>query len=158
MTHPNHLGLAFAIASTTHENQLDRGGNAYILHPTRVMMRLRTTDSELMQMAIMHDVIEDSDGKVTIKTLEELGFSKRVTECLALLTHDKEVEYETYIMRIASNKDAIRVKMEDLRDNMDVTRLKGLREKDFERMKKYSKAYTFLKATLENMGAVGYTK
>lgn len=158
MTHTNYLGLAFTIASTVHENQRDLGGNAYITHPVRIMMRLRTTDEELMQMAILHDAIEDSFGKVTIQSLIDQGFSKRVTDGLSLLTHNKDDDYETYIMKIASNMDAIRVKLEDLRDNSDITRLKGLREKDFERMKKYSKAYTVLKNTLENYKAVGYTK
>lgn len=154
----NLLGTAIAIASVVHETQKDQGGNAYILHPMRVMQRLRTTDEELMQIAIMHDVVEDSDGAWTIQKLVETGFSKRVTDALALMTHDKGEDYEIYIRRIASNTDAIRVKMEDLRDNSDITRLKGLRDKDFARMQKYNKAFIFLKNTLENMKAVGYTK
>lgn len=156
MTHPNLLGLAISIAAQVHESQKDRGGHAYILHPMRIMLRLRTTDEELMQIAILHDVVEDSDGKFTLTRLSELGFSKRVTDALALLTHDKETPYEAYITKIATNVDAIKIKLEDLRDNSDITRLKGLRKKDFERMEKYNKAFVFLKDTLENLKKVGY--
>lgn len=155
---PNLLGLAISLAAQVHEKQKDRGGNAYILHPMRIMLRLRTTDEELMQMAILHDVIEDSEGGYTLEKLQELGFSLRVLSALALLTHNKDEDYDSYIMKIASNVDAVRIKMEDLRDNSDITRLKGLREKDFERMKKYNKAFIFLRETLENMKKVGYTK
>lgn len=54
------LGKAIAIAATAHQSATDKGGKAYILHPLRVMMRLRTDDEELMQIAVLHDVVEDS--------------------------------------------------------------------------------------------------
>lgn len=152
----NLLGTAIAIAAEVHEDQTDKGENAYILHPLRIMMRLRTDDEELMQIAVMHDVIEDSNGRYTIERLRDIGFSKRVCKALALLTHDPRDDYEEYIMRISSNKDAILVKLKDLHDNGDFTRLKGLREKDYERMAKYQKAYMFLKEALANMRKTGY--
>lgn len=150
------LGRAIAIAASVHETQKDMGGNAYILHPIRLMMRLRTDDQELMQIAILHDSIEDSDGDVTIDSLCKEGFSERVLAALRRLTHNKNEPYEDYIKNITTNKDAVRVKLEDLRDNSDITRLKGLREKDFTRMVKYHKAYHFLKSALEAMEKVGY--
>jgi hypothetical protein len=139
----NMLGKAIAIASTVHHPQKDKGGNAYILHPIRIMMRLRSNDEELMSIAILHDTVEDSEW--TLKDLKEVGFSKRVTDALALLTHDPNDSYMEYIKKISTNADAVRVKLEDLRDNSDITRLKGLREKDIERMEKYHRAYLFLK-------------
>lgn len=149
------LGKAIAIASEVHEHQKDKGGNAYILHPIRIMMRLRTDDEELMQIAILHDVLED-DKSWSIRQLQHRGFSSRVTDALELLTHDPKVEYQQYIQMVATNCDATRVKKEDLRDNSDITRLKGIREKDFKRMEKYHRAYLFLKKTLENMENCGY--
>jgi hypothetical protein len=53
-------------------------------------------------------------------------------------------DYDTFIRRCAMNPDARRVKREDIKDNSDVTRLKGLRQKDFERLEKYARAYTYL--------------
>ncbi len=139
------LGTAIAIAATIHETQTDKGGNAYILHPIRIMMRLRTDDEELMSIAILHDVVEDSKGVVTLEFLKEKGFSDRVVTALTLLTHDKDVPYDQYIRRIATNRDATLVKLGDLKDNSDLSRLKGVRAKDFERHEKYIRAYTYLK-------------
>lgn len=139
------LGTAIAIAATIHETQTDKGGNAYILHPIRIMMRLRTDDEELMSIAILHDVVEDSKGVVTLEFLKEKGFSDRVVTALTLLTHDPKVPYDQYIRQIATNKDATTIKLGDLKDNSDLSRLKGVRAKDFERHEKYIRAYTYLK-------------
>jgi len=96
------------------------------------------------------------DSSVTIETLVSRGFSARVTEALVLLTHDKNEPYDQYIKRVAMNRDAALVKLEDLRDNSDITRLKGLREKDFERIEKYHRAFVFLRTSIEAMDKVGY--
>lgn len=149
------LGRAIAIASAVHQDQKDKGGHAYILHPIRIMMRLRTNDAELMQIAILHDVVEDSK-EWTVEKLALEGFSHRVTTALTLLTHDPSEDYQAYVKRIATNVDAIRVKLEDIRDNSDVTRLKGLQERDFKRMEKYHRAYMFLRSALSNMENCGY--
>jgi len=136
------LGQAIALAAEVHEGQVDKGGFAYILHPLRVMNNLNSTDKELCCIAVMHDVIEDS--KVTLDDLEELGFTIRVIAGVRALTHLKGEDYQDYIERAACNNDARLVKMQDLRDNSDITRLKGLTEKDFKRMEKYQKAWSFL--------------
>lgn len=155
-TNGTMLGRAVALAAAVHEQQTDRGGHAYILHPLRMMMRLRTRDTELMCIAVLHDVIEDSDGAITVERLREEGYSDRVLAALQLLTHDKTVPYDAYVRGIATNRDAIRVKLEDLRDNSDITRLKGLRQKDFERVERYNRAFVFLETTLATMDKVGY--
>ena len=138
------FGTAMRIASQVHEKQKDKGGNSYILHPIRIAMRLRTTDEELMQIAILHDVVEDSN--VTIDFLKKEGFSDRVLVALDLLTHKCDDSYEEYIEKISKNVDAIKIKLEDLRDNSDITRLKGLSVKDFKRMEKYHRSYVFLRS------------
>ena len=130
---------AMFIAAREHLGMRDKGGNAYILHPMRIVMRLRTNDEELMSMAVLHDVIEDS--KLTFEDLKEEGFSDRVINGLKLLTHQKGVSYDDYIDAMRGNLDALRIKREDLRDNSDITRLKGLRQKDFDRMEKYIRAF-----------------
>lgn len=145
----SNLGTAIAIAAIAHETHKDKGGNAYILHPIRVMMRLRTDDEELMCVAVLHDVVEDSDVW-TLERLRERGFSGRVLMALELLTHsDPNESYMDYVKKISTNRDALRVKLEDLRDNSDITRLKGLREKDFARMEKYHRAFLYLKRVEE---------
>ena len=131
---------ALEIACQVHKNQTDKAGKSYILHPIRVAMRLRTNDEELMSIAVLHDVLEDSSS-VTIDTLNEAGFTPRVTTALKYLTHNTSITYEAYIADMLNNLDAMLVKREDLRDNSDITRLKGLTEKDFARMQKYQKAF-----------------
>lgn len=133
------FGKAMFIAAREHMNARDKGGHAYILHPMRIAMRLRTSDEELMSIAVLHDVIEDS--KVTFDDLRANEFSERVISALKLLTHQKGVSYDEYIERMRGNRDALTIKREDLRDNSDITRLKGISDKDFERMKKYQKAF-----------------
>lgn len=141
---------AMFIAAREHLGVRDKGGNAYILHPMRIAMRLRTNDEELMSIAILHDVVEDS--KLTFDDLKAEGFSDRVITALRLLTHQKGVSYDDYIDAMQGNKDALKVKREDLRDNSDITRLKGLREKDFERMNKYIRAFAKVEQYLKDLG------
>ncbi len=138
----NVLASAIALAATAHEDQIDKGGKAYILHPIRMMMRLRTNDEELMAIAILHDVVEDSD--ISTKDLIELGYSVRIIAGVDALTRQDDETYDQFIKRCAQNRDAKLVKREDLRDNSDITRLKGLRQKDFERLEKYSRAFIYL--------------
>jgi guanosine-3',5'-bis(diphosphate) 3'-pyrophosphohydrolase len=141
------LSKALNIASSVH-NYYDKGGTSYILHPIRIMMRLRTDDEELMCIAVLHDVVEDSD--ISISDLREEGFSERILEALELLTHREADSYQEYIEQIALNYDAVLVKMQDLRDNMDASRLKGATEKDIERMGKYMRSYNYLKGIRES--------
>lgn len=146
------LTKAIAIASEAHKNQLDKGGAAYILHPLRVMFQVQSDDPELMQIAVLHDVVEDSSW--TLERLRKEGFSERVLDALTLLSRGDE-DYDIYIERIAQNHDAIMVKLSDLRDNSDISRLKGIREKDFERLKKYHRSYLKLQDELKRHSETG---
>lgn len=142
------LGKAIAIAAKGFENRNDKGGEPYILHCLRVMNNLHTRDKELQSIAVLHDCIED--GVCTLGELAKEGFSIRVITALNLLTHDKSTPYDEYISALSSNRDAVQVKLSDLRDNSDITRLKGLGKDDLERMYKYHKAYTYLKGAFKN--------
>lgn len=140
----NLLGQAIFIAATAHRDQKDKGGKAYILHPLRLMMRLRTDDEELMQIAVLHDVFEDHGDVWCLNDLAVRGFSDRVINALRILTHKKDQSYHDYIMSMVDNHDCIRVKIEDLRDNSDIMRLKGISEKDNARIEKYHKYFLIL--------------
>tara|TARA_Y100000034_G_C6644257_1_gene281753 strand:- start:172 stop:603 length:432 start_codon:yes stop_codon:yes gene_type:complete len=139
------LGKAIAFASKIHELQKDSCGKPYILHPIRIMMKLAyTDDQELMSIAILHDVVEDCD-EVSLQTLRDMGFSERVVTGVADLTRWASQTYEDHIERVSINPDARMIKLQDLKDNSDITRLKGLSKRDFDRMKKYQRAYVYLK-------------
>lgn len=138
------LSKAIYIATKIHRDQYDKGGKPYILHPLHIMNQLMF-DVELATIGVLHDVIEDSKGRVDFVTLTLAGFSRRILEGLDLLTHKEGDDYlGVYIKNICSNYDAIRVKRKDLEHNSDITRLKGIRPKDIERIEKYHKAFLIL--------------
>ena len=107
---------------------MDKGGKPYILHCLRVMDSVKHLGPEVMQIAVGHDLVEDTD--VTLVYLKEQGFSDRVVEAIKLLTHDQAMSYDVYIKRLSFNDDAKAVKKADLKDNTNISRLKGLRKKD----------------------------
>jgi len=138
------LGTAIAITSEAFKKTTDKGGKPYILHCLHVMNKMKyMNDEELMIIAVLHDLVEDTSW--TFCNLKDAGFSSRVINALMKLTHKQNEEYGDYIGRVSTNKDAILVKLQDLRHNSDVTRMKGIRKKDLDRIEKYHKAYNYLK-------------
>ena len=85
------------------------------------------------------------DTSVTFNQLAELGIDGEVLAAVRLLTHDKSVAYLDYVRKVKENPIAREVKMSDLRDNMDLKRLKSLTDEDIRRIKKYHEAYIILK-------------
>ena len=136
------LAKAIAIVSTAFEKKLDKGGHPYILHCLNVMNQMPNTDYELMSIAVLHDLVEDTHW--TLQMLRDEGFSERIVNAVACLTHDPNVSYDDYIKIISTNKDARLVKLADLRHNSDITRLKGLKKSDHERLEKYCRSYVYL--------------
>lgn len=136
------LAHAIEIAAKGFVNKTDKSGEPYILHVLRVMNNLHTRDKELQIIAVLHDCVEDN--VCTIEDLYKHGFSERVLAAIRLLTHEKDISYDNYIKQLSSNEDARLVKLADLRDNSDITRLKDLGVKDIERIEKYHRAYTYL--------------
>jgi len=138
------LSKAIRIAAEAFEGKYDKGGKPYILHCLHVMSQMPEDDEELRCIAVLHDLIEDTNW--TISRLIEQEFSDRVVTGILDLTHEDDVSYDTYLKRLALNKDAVKVKLADLRHNSDITRLKGLRKKDFDRLEKYHRAYEYLRS------------
>ena len=138
MEEQEHLELAIYIATLSHRKQFDKGGKPYILHPLHLMNQLMF-DTELAIIAVLHDVVEDSN--TTISNLKANGFSQRVISAVDLLTHKKNQSYDEYIGGICTNYDAVRVKRRDIEHNSDMTRLKGVGRKDLDRMEKYHRAF-----------------
>jgi (p)ppGpp synthase/HD superfamily hydrolase len=138
----SQLEKAIAIALQAHEGATDKTGQAYILHPLRLMMQMDSEEEQIT--AVLHDVVEDST--ITLEDLADAGFSKNVLEALALLTHDKGlVSYADYIVGISENPLARKVKIADLEHNMDIRRLQApLSEADLERLSKYRRAWEVL--------------
>ena len=138
MDQQKQLAAAIQIAVNAHAAQFDKGGKPYILHPLHLMNQL-LFDPELAAIAVLHDVVEDSN--ITFETLKQAGMSDRVIAALRLLTHQPKQSYDDYVQQICPNYDAIRVKRKDLEHNSDITRLRGIEQKDLIRMQKYHKAF-----------------
>ena len=154
------LQRAISIAVEAHEGQVDKGGNPYILHPMRVMMSLRTVDE--MIVGVLHDVVEDcSDRGFGWERLEEEGFSKTVLDALKSVTKtpgeerhfktlngdERVTAYLRFVDRAKSNPIGRRVKRADIYDNLNVTRIDKLTEKDLARLNQYKVALQHLDAT-----------
>jgi len=130
------LNKAIVLAAQAHEGQFDKGGNPYILHPLRVMMNCESEDAKIC--AILHDVVEDAD--VSFEDLKLQGFSNEIITALDCLTKREGESYDDFISRILPNETACRVKLADLIDNMDLTRIQNPSKEDEARIQKYKLA------------------
>jgi len=142
------LTRAIIIAAQAHSGQTDKGGRPYILHPLRVMMN-QLADLEQI-CAVLHDVIEDS--AVSLEDLRIEGFDEEVLRTLELLTNrDKGSSYDAFIKRIceSGNQAALRIKLADLEDNLDSTRIALLSPADKARVEKYSMSRDKIVAALK---------
>jgi hypothetical protein len=135
------LNRAIEIATKSHEGATDKYGVPYINHVTRVM-NMGQTDNEKI-VGVLHDVIEDTQW--TFEDLEKEGFSKEVIDALKCVTKTSEDEdYAEFITRVKINPLAVKVKLNDLTDNLDVKRMPEVLESDLKRLNKYLRAYNEL--------------
>ena len=136
------LERAIEIAARTHAGQVDKGGAPYILHPLRVMLRVAPGAQQIV--AVLHDVVEDSD--VTFEDLEREGFSAEVLAGLRAVTKIEGESYEDFVARAALDPVGSKVKLADLAENSDLSRIAQPSQKDLERVEKYRKAIAYLSA------------
>lgn len=141
------LERAIRIAVKVHKGQTDKYDAPYIGHVLRVSGAGRTEDEKIV--GALHDVVEDSDW--TFDDLRKAGFAEHIVAAVKALTKQSDDEdYEHFVERTRKNPLAIRVKLNDLQDNMDVRRIPGeMGEKDVKRMNKYLKAWRTLISDFE---------
>lgn len=132
----NQLEKAIKIALEAHEKQVDKAGKTYILHPLRLMVQMPT--EELQIIAVLHDVVEDSN--FTFEDLIKEEFSPRIIKALRAITKQENEPYGDFIQRVKKNPLATQVKIVDLKDNSNLNRLQNPTKIDLERIKKYEKA------------------
>jgi (p)ppGpp synthase/HD superfamily hydrolase len=133
------LERTIALAVRQHAGQSDKSGAPYILHPLRMMTRMNTP--ETMMVAVLHDVVEDTD--TTLADLQAEGFPESVIAAVDAVSRRKTETYEEFVSRAGANALARDVKIADLEDNMNLLRLgtAGLSEKDVERLNRYLRAW-----------------
>ena len=134
------LERAINIAVKAHKGQKDKSGKPYIEHLLRVMYMGNTEDEKIC--GVLHDLVEDTDW--TFEDIEMEGFSNDIISALRCLTKGGNEDYDKFIQRVLTNPLAIKVKLKDLTDNMDVKRFQKLNAIDFERLNKYLKSYNLL--------------
>ncbi|AWI77566.1 guanosine-3',5'-bis(diphosphate) 3'-pyrophosphohydrolase [Parazoarcus communis] len=140
------LERAIALAAEAHAGQVDKAGQPYILHPLRVMLRVRTDEERIA--AVLHDVVEDTH--VTLEALAQEGFSQAILTAVAALT---KLPGETRLeaaSRAAVDSVARTVKLADNAENMNLSRIENPTEKDFARLKEYESVRALLLSTTAN--------
>ena len=136
------LELARQLAKEYHKGQVDKAGVDYFSgHITSVVNGVDTVEEKIV--AYLHDILEDTE--LSYLDLMVLEFSDKVINAVMFLTKDKKEKYEDYLKRVKNNELARAVKLSDLTNNMDLSRLKEITEVDKKRLEKYKKAYKYLK-------------
>ena len=139
------IDRAIQIAVTAHTGQIDKGGDPYILHPLRVMLRMRTEEERIT--ALLHDVVEDSD--FTLEDLTAEGFSANIITAVEALTKRAGESRIEAAQRAAMHPLARIVKLADNAENSDLSRISQPTEKDYERLEQYRQ----VRKILESAGA-----
>ncbi len=134
--------MALKLCFEAHKEQPDKSGLPYVFHPFHLAEQMETEETTIV--ALLHDLVEDTE--YTIEDLIDMGFDKRVTDAIALMTHADGVEYMAYVAAIKENPIAKAVKLADLRHNSDLTRLDIVDEKALKRREKYLQAIALLEA------------
>lgn len=146
------LERAIALAVEKHAGQVDKAGSPYILHPLRVMLAV---DGEYERMAaVLHDVVEDC--VVTPSDLRGRGFPEPVVEAIEALTKRPDEHgpdrYFDFVERAGQNDIARAVKLADIADNMDLSRIESPTEEDHLRVERYRKARKLLELVGRDRG------
>ncbi|WP_417428796.1 phosphohydrolase [Halpernia sp.] len=137
------LYKAIRIAEKAHRKQTDKFDAPYIGHVMRVMNAGKTIDEKIV--GILHDVLEDCP-EITSETLRQEGFAEHQIFAIECLSKTSELmDYDDFVKKVEQSPLAIAVKINDLKDNMDLVRFTNLMtERDFKRLNKYLKAYQYL--------------
>lgn len=146
----NDIYKALELAMILFKNDTDKGGHPYAIHLSYIYSHVDTIEQKII--ALLHDVIEYN--KATKEELLDIGFSKKIVDDVAVLSRGKKVTYNSYIDKLLKEAsfDALHVKMADLENNMDLTRIKNPTVDDYERVeKRYTPAYEKIRNKLEEM-------
>lgn len=119
------LGIATNIAEKAHEGQERWDGEPYITHPKYVANKFN--DVECKIVAILHDVIEDTD--VGVQDLIKVGIPDSLIGSIIAITKIDCEDYKHYILRVKDDEIATKVKIEDLRHNTSDLKKGSMRDK-----------------------------
>src|ERR1039457_1150634 len=153
----SRLDRAIQIAVETHSEQTDLGGYPYMLHPLRVLCaveshirNMKIADREsILCSAVLHDVIEDSKYRIYAEESIKFRISDITFKTVKTLSRNKEESWNKYINRVNEHWAPRIIKICDLKDNLDNSRLKEITDIDLNRNRMYTKALIKLQKTEE---------
>lgn len=126
---------AKALAYRAHAGQVDKAGRPYIEHVARVAARV-ADDPEAEAVAWLHDVLEDAP-----ELWGEVARLHEPTPTIVIRLSRGGVDSVAYYAAIRRSPIALRVKLADIADNADESRLALLDEATANRLRrKYAKA------------------
>ena len=134
------LERAIEIAARAHAGQVDKAGQPYILHPLRLLLAVGSVHERMA--AVLHDVVEDTS--VTLDDLQAEGFPGEVLDAVRALTKTAGESRIAAAKRAAANPVARAVKLADVADNMDLSRIAQPTERDYARLKEYEEVWALL--------------
>ena len=144
MIYTDKTKKAMKLCYEAHKDQVDKSGLPYVFHPAHVAEQM--TDEATTIVALLHDVVEDTD--YTLEDLAAEGFGKDILEAVALMTHEDDVPYLDYVAKLKDNPIARAVKLADLAHNSDLSRIGEVDDETRKRLEKYKKATALLKGSI----------
>ena len=147
---PDLLYKTLELVLKVFDDKVDKGGLPYFNHLFKVYENVSNYNEKIV--ALLHDIIEDTN--ISIKDLEDFGYSENIVKSITYLTKKKGEYYPDYIDRIINSLDicALNVKLADLKHNMDINRIKNPTINDYERIsKRYEPAYLKIKNKIDEL-------
>ncbi len=130
---------AKAWAVRWHEGQRDKAGQPYVTHPERVAGRLSSPEEQVV--AWLHDTVEDTG--LTLREIEN-AFGPETAAAVDAVSRRPGEDWEDYLRRVKQNEVARKVKISDLIDNSNLSRIPAVTLRDVDRQLKYNQALRYL--------------
>ena len=136
----SNIEIEIALAAKKHAGQIDKAKHPYIFRPLRIMFKMKSPEQQIV--AVLHDILEDTD--TTVVDLISLGFNQDIIDAILALTKKKNESRIEAAYRAVKNPLARIVKLADVTDNMDLSRITQPSTKDLLRLKEYKHVYQIL--------------
>ena len=139
MPYSADVEAAKALAGKMHGGQTDKAGQPYIHHPMRVAARLDSPQAQVVGW--LHDTVEDTG--LTVSDIEA-RFGPETAAAVDAVSRREGEDWADYLERVKANPMARQVKISDLIDNSDLSRIPRVTMKDVKRQAKYNEALKLL--------------
>lgn len=127
MTHPT-LSDTYELIKK-HHIKLDKTGDIpYFWHLTRVMLRINTLDENVLHIALLHDIVEDT--AITLNDLKKMGYNDKIIEGVRWCSRNEfnDLSFIEWMTKFGKEApvEAVLVKISDISDNLGFERMRGL--------------------------------